>query len=320
MLRSALAAIALSCSGLFAFQPATSVARFKPETTESVFRIPEARLRVDSALALIPVHVTTPDGASVTNLDRDKFQIFEDGVEQKITHFSKDDAPVSIGLVFDTSGSMTTKMRKSSEAAATFFKTANNDDEFFLVEFNDRPKLTVPFTPDSDEICRRIAHTRPFGRTSLLDAIHLAMVQMKNAHNLRKAIVILSDGGDNRSRFTAHEIKNAMLESDVQLYAMGIFDLDDLHKHPIEEQNGPILLSELAEQTGGAMYTVTQIDQLEAVSERISRELRNQYLLGYSPMDAARDGKYRRVKVKINAPDLSNLRTYFRHGYYAPEQ
>jgi Ca-activated chloride channel family protein len=320
MLRSALAAVALSCSGLFAFQPAASLARFKPDPTESVFRIPEARLRVDSALALIPVHVTTADGTSVTNLDRDKFQIFEDGVEQKITHFSKDDAPVSIGLVFDTSGSMTTKMRKSSEAAATFFKTANNDDEFFLVEFNDRPKLTVPFTPDSDEIYRRIAHTRPFGRTSLLDAIHLALVQMKNAHNLRKAIVILSDGGDNRSRFTAHEIKNAMLESDVQLYAMGIFDLDDLHKHPIEEQNGPVLLSELAEQTGGAMYTVAQLDELEAVSERISRELRNQYLLGYSPMDAARDGKYRRVKVKINAPDLSNLRTYFRHGYYAPEQ
>ena len=280
---------------------------------------PEARLRIDSALVLIPVHVTTGEGASVTNLNKGNFEIFEDGVEQRITNFSEDDAPISVGLVFDTSGSMTDKIRKSSKAAATFMKTANPGDEFFLVEFNDRPKLTVPFTPDSDSIFRRISHTRPFGRTSLLDAIHLAMVQMKNAHNLRRAIVIVSDGGDNRSRFTAGEIKEAMIESDVQLYAMGIFD-EDMHKHPVEEQLGPKLLEALAEQTGGEMYTVKKVDELQAVSERISRELRSEYLLGYSPSDAERDGKYRRVKVKLNAPDLPNLRTYFRHGYYAPVQ
>ncbi|HTS49229.1 MAG TPA: VWA domain-containing protein [Bryobacteraceae bacterium] len=326
MTRSTVLGILVFSPCLFAFQPpAARVAvtidpRFDLTTTSGLAHAPEARLRVDSALALIPVHVTTADGTTVTNLARDNFEIFEDGVQQKISHFSKDDAPVSIGLVFDTSGSMNNKMHKSAEAAATFFKTANSDDEFFLVEFNDRPKLTVPFTPDSDLISRRISHTRPFGRTSLLDAIHLAMLQMKNAHNLRKALVILSDGGDNRSRFSASEVKNAMLESDVQLYAMGIFDLDDLHKHPIEEQNGPQLLEELAEQTGGAMYTVDNLDQLEPVSERISRELRSQYLLGYSPSDDERDGKFRRVKVKLNAPELPNLRTYFRHGYYAPAQ
>lgn len=326
MTRSTVLGIIVFSPCLFAFQPpAAQVAitidpRFNLTTTSGIAKIPEARLRVDSALALIPVHVTTPDGTTVTNLARDNFQIFEDGVQQNITHFSKDDAPVSIGLVFDTSGSMNAKMHKSAEAAARFFKTANSDDEFFLVEFNDRPKLTVPFTPDSDLIFRRISRTRPFGRTSLLDAIHLAMVQMKNAHNLRKALVILSDGGDNRSRFSAGEVKNAMLESDVQLYAMGIFDLEDLHKHPIEEQNGPLLLDDLAEQTGGRMFTVDNPDQLEPVSERISRELRSEYLLGYSPSDAERDGKFRRVKVKLNAPDLPNLRTYFRHGYYAPAQ
>jgi VWFA-related protein len=283
--------------------------------------VPEARLRVDSSLALIPVHVTTAAGTSVTNLAKDQFRLFEDGVEQKVTHFSKDDAPLSIGLLFDTSGSMVNKIRKSSEAAATFFKTANPDDEFFLVEFNDRPKLTVPFTPDSDLIYRRIAHTRPYGRTSLLDAIHLAMLQMKSARNLRKAIVIVSDGGDNRSRFTSSEIKNAMLESDVQLYAMGIFDLDDMRKHPQEEQNGPQLLDELAEQTGGRLYTVDKVDDLDSISARISNELRNEYLLGYSPNDDSRDGKYRRVKVKLDMPDgTPDLRVYYRHGYYAPGQ
>ena len=325
MARSIVLGIIVFSSCLSAFQPPTRVAvsidpRFDLATAPAVARIPEARLRVDSALALIPVHVTTADGATVTNLARDNFEIFEDGVEQKITHFSKDDAPVSVGLLFDTSGSMNTKIRKSSEAAATFFKTANEDDEFFLVEFNDRPKLSVPFTSDSGLLFRRISHLRPFGRTSLLDAIHLALGQMKSARNLRKALVILSDGGDNRSRFTASEVKNAMLESDVQLYAMGIFDLDDMHKHPIEEQNGPQLLEDLAEQTGGEMYTVESADKLGPVIERISRELRNQYLLGYSPSDSDRDGKYRRVKVKLNTPDLPNLRTYFRHGYYAPAE
>ncbi len=326
MARSTFLGVVVFCPCLLAFQPpaahvAVSVdSRFNLTSTAGVARLPEARLRVDSALALIPVHVTTADGTSVTNLARDNFQIFEDGVEQTITHFSKDDAPVSIGLVFDTSGSMNTKMRKSAVAAETFFKTANTDDEFFLVEFNDKPKLSVPFTPDSGLISRRISRLRPFGRTSLLDAIHLAMAQMKNAHNLRKALVILSDGGDNRSRYTASEVKNAMLESDVQLYAMGIFDLDDLHKHPIEEQNGPVLLEDLAEQTGGRMFTVDNPDQLARVSERISREIRSEYMLGYSPSDAERDGKFRRVKVKLNTPDLQNLRTYFRHGYYAPAQ
>lgn len=326
MNRSRAAFLPVFCSSLFAFQPpvtpisASISPHFNPGGAESAFRIPEARLRVDSALAQIPVHVTTIDGTSVTNLKRENFKIFEDGVEQQITHFSTDDAPVSIGLLFDTSGSMTSKIQKSSQAAAKFFRTANSDDEFFLVEFNDRPKLSVPFTSDSDDVYRRISHARPYGRTSLLDAIHLALVEMKNAHNLRKAIVIVSDGGDNRSRFTAHEIKNAMLESDVQLYAMGIFDSGDLRKHPIEEQNGPILLSELAEQTGGEMFTVNQLDDLESASEQISRELRNQYLLGYSPNDVSRDGRYRRVVVKLNAPDITELRTYFRHGYYAPQQ
>jgi Ca-activated chloride channel family protein len=326
MTRSTILGIIVFSPCLFAFQrssPQVAVSiepRMNLKTTPEAARYPEARLRIDSALALIPVHVTTAEGTTVTNLERGNFEIFEDGVEQKITTFSKDDAPVSIGLVFDTSGSMINKMRKSAAAVTKFFQTANNGDEFFLVEFSDRPKLSVSLTPDYELISRRISRTRPFGRTSLLDAIHLAMMQMKSAHNLRKALVILSDGGDNRSRFTAGEIKNTMLESDVQLYAMGIFDMDDMHKHPIEEQNGPQLLEDLADQTGGRMFTLANPDQLEPVSERISHELRNQYLLGYSPSDGDRDGKYRRVKVQLNAPDLPNLRTYFRHGYYAPAQ
>jgi VWFA-related protein len=283
--------------------------------------IPRTRLRVDSALVQIPVHVTTASGASVTGLKRDNFHLFEDDVEQKITHFAMEDAPTSIGLLFDASGSMHNKMRQSYEAAAAFFKTANPQDEFFLVEFNERPKLSVTFTPDSDELYQRILRVHPFGRTSLLDAIHLAMVHMKNARSVRKAIVILSDGGDNRSRYTAREIKNAMLESDVQLYAMGIFEPEETRKRTLEEQNGPQLLGDLADQSGGRLYTVDRVDELPLISARIGNELRNQYVLGYVSTNDSRDGKYRHVKVKlVPPPDMPSLRSYNRQGYHAPSE
>jgi VWFA-related protein len=152
---------------------------------------------VDSSLVLIPVHATSATGTSITDLVAPNFQVFEDGVEQKIAYFVKEDAPLSVGLLFDSSGSMMNKIHKSAQAAAAFFKTANASDEFFLVEFGERPKLQMPFTSDSDQIYRKIIHLRPFGRTSLIDAIHLALLQMKNARHPRKAIVILSDGGDN---------------------------------------------------------------------------------------------------------------------------
>jgi Ca-activated chloride channel family protein len=278
-------------------------------------------LRIDSALVEIPVHVTKRDGSAVTSLMKDNFHVFEDGVEQRIHYFTQDDAPLSVGVLFDASGSMHNKMKKSSEAMATFFKTANAQDEFFLVEFSDRAKLTVPFSEDLDAITRRISHIKPFGRTSLLDAIHLATLQMKKAKNSRKAIVIVSDGGDNRSRFTASEIKNAMVESDVQVYAMGIFEQGDAKKLPLEEQNGPRLLDDLAVQTGGRNYPVDNLDDLTSISERISRDLRNEYLIGYSPANAARDGKYRQIRLQVTAPpELPELRTYYRHGYYAPVQ
>jgi Ca-activated chloride channel family protein len=302
-----LAALFLICSAAPAFQ-------FSPGE-------PAAHIRVDSSLVLIPVHVTTPLGTTVTDLGRENFELFEDDVEQRITYFTKEDAPLSIGLLFDSSGSMHNKMRQSSEAAATFFKTANADDEFFLIEFNDRPKLTVPFTPDSAEIFRRIVHSRPFGRTSLLDAVHLALGEMKNARHMRKAIVVLSDGGDNRSRHNRIEIANAMRESDVQLYAMGIFDSADYPRHTPEERNGPQLLDALASETGGRLYTVDKLDDLPSISARIGNELRDQYLLGYSPANASRDGKYRHVKLSVTPPsDSPNLRMNYRHGYQAPAE
>jgi VWFA-related protein len=267
---------------------------------------------------LVPAQVTNVFGTPITDLHKGDFRVFEDGVEQPITKFSREDAPLSIGLVFDISGSMRNKIKKATEAAAAFFKTSNQQDEFFLVEFSDRPKLTVPFTSDPDEVYDRIAHTKPFGRTSLLDAIHLAMGEMKHAQNTRKALVVVSDGGDNRSRHTEREIKNAMLESDVEVYAMGIFD-EDAPKHSLEEQKGPKLLEELADQTGGREYPVNSLDDLPSISARIGNQLRNQYLLGYAPLKSERDGKYRIINVRVTPQaEIPDLRVYYRHGYYSP--
>lgn len=302
--------------------PLVSIApRIRPGTVADLAAYPRADLRIDVPVALIPVHVTTALGTTVSNLAKSSFRLYEDGVEQKITQFAKEDAPMSVGIVFDCSGSMQTKIQKSSEAVQVFFKIANPEDEFFLVEFSDRPKLAVPFTRDSDEIYRRILHERAGGRTALLDAIQMALTQMKQAHNLRKAIVIFSDGGDNRSRYTEREVKEAMLESDVQVYALGIFDLENPKKKTREEQEGPQLLSELAEETGGKHFPVERLDELPGICDRIGNELRNQYLLGYTPANEARDGRYRRVKVVL-APEVRpvGLKAYYRQGYYAPTQ
>jgi len=268
---------------------------------------------------VIPAWVSTATGASVTSLSKENFRISDESVDQPISYFIKDDAPLSIGLLFDTSGSMRDKMDKASEAVAAFLKTSNPEDEFFLVEFNDRAKLVVPFTRDSDAIYERVSHTKPVGKTSLFDAIQVALTQMKKAKRTRKAIVIISDGGDNWSRHTARDIRNALLESDVQLYAMGIFDAEFTSKSPRENRNGPALLDELANQTGGRQYPVSNLNDLPSISSKIGIDLRNEYLLGYYPVES-RDGKYHHVTVKLAVPDdMPPLRANYRKGYYATE-
>ncbi|MBV9294905.1 MAG: VWA domain-containing protein, partial [Acidobacteriaceae bacterium] len=270
---------------------------------------------------LINVTVTDPLNRFVTGLEKEHFRVFEDKIEQDITQFSSEDAPISIGLVFDTSGSMGAKLQKSRQAAAEFFKTANPVDEFFLVQFNDRPELTVPFTTDTDKIQSTLTFTQSKGRTALLDSVYLAMHEMKKAHNPRKALLIISDGGDNSSRYTETEIKNAVREADVQIFAIGIFESMSNRGRTPEEASGPSLLNELAEQTGGREYAVENIAELPDIAAKIGIELRNEYILGYTPKNKERDGKYRRVQVKLNQPrGLPPLRAYFRLGYYAPTQ
>ena len=280
-----------------------------------------ADIRVDTTLVLIPVAVTDPMSRFVTGLDRENFKVYEDKIEQQISQFSSEDAPLSIGIVFDTSGSMGAKLTRSRQAVSQFMKTANPQDEFFLVVFNDRPELAQAFTKETEEIQNRLTFTQAKGRTALLDGVYMAMSQMKKAHNPRKAILIISDGGDNSSRYTETEVRNAVREADVQIYAIGIFEPISGRGRTTEELNGPGLLNEISEQTGGRHFAVDNLAELPDVAAKIGIELRNEYVLGYTPRNLTRDGKYRRVQVKlVKTAGLPPLKAMFRTGYYAPTQ
>jgi Ca-activated chloride channel family protein len=295
--------------------PATIAPRAKSNAPSAPS--PKANIRVDTNLVLVPVNVTDPLSRFVTGLEESDFQIFEDGIRQKIVSFGNEDAPLSIGIVFDTSGSMGAKLSLSRLSVVEFFKTANPEDEAFLVEFSSRPELVVPFTHDLSEIQNRLLSTRPSGSTALLDGVTLAMQTMKKASNPRKAMIVITDGGDNHSRYTFSEVRNRVREADVQIYAVGIFGGGF---GSAEEYYGPSLLSALSEPTGGHHF-VAALNQLPDIASKIGVELRNQYLVGYTPANPARDGKYRSIKVTVLQPrGLPKLKAFWRRGYYSPTQ
>jgi len=280
-----------------------------------------ADIRIDKQMVLVPVAVTTPTGQYVTGLDKENFKVFENNVEQQIESFTSEDAPMSVGVVFDTSGSMGNKLQRSRQAVAEFMKSANPEDEFLLVQFNDQAELTVHFTPDTEQIQNRLMFVQSRGRTALLDGVYMAMNEMKKARNPRKAILIISDGGDNSSRYTQSEVRNFVREADVQIYAIGIFEAAGARGRTPEEADGPDLLRDLAEQTGGRDFEVDNIGEMPDVAAKIGLELRNQYMLGYSPKNKDRDGKFRRIQVKlVKTQGLGQISPRWRLGYYAPTQ
>jgi Ca-activated chloride channel homolog len=279
----------------------------------------QASFRADTNLVVIPVSVTDTANRFVLGLRKEDFKLFDDGVEQSISHFSGEDIPLSVGLAFDTSGSMDFKMMTSRDAAGLFLKTLNADDQAFLVEFNDKVDLSVGFTSHPEEIRGALDKVQPRGLTALLDAVKFSLGEMKNAKNPRKAIVIISDGGDNHSTYTAAQIESLVREADVEIYAMGVFDpLLSLGLTP-EEVSGPKLLSEIASQTGGRAFAASISSDLPSVAARIAIELRNQYVIGYYPKNQARDGKYHTVEIKVSQPaGVPPVKMHWRQGYYAP--
>jgi len=276
------------------------------------------RIQVNVNLVLIPLTVTDPLDRLVTGLDKENFFLYEHDRLQNIKTFSSEDAPVSIGIILDLSGSMSSKFTRARQSVVEFMKTANPQDEFFVIGFNDRPEVITDFTNSADDVDARLAMVKPGKRTALLDAIYMGLNKIKNARYQRKALVIVSDGGDNRSRYTESEVRSVVRESDVQMYAIGIFDQ---YAPTMEERLGPLLLNDLCEDTGGRMFRVDDAGDMGDIAAKISAELRNEYVLGYRSDDDKHDGKWRKVKVKLVPPSgLPPLTVHARNGYYAPLQ
>ncbi len=279
----------------------------------------DARIRVDVNLVQVPLTVTDPMNRLVTGLEKDNFYLYDNNIGQTIKYFSSQDAPLTIGIIFDLSGSMSSKFVRARKALTEFLRTSNPQDEFFVVGFNDRPAVIVDYTSDPDDVEARMVMLKPENRTALIDAVYLGIDHLRQARYERKALLIISDGGDNRSRYTEGELRRVVRESDVQIYAIGIFDS---YAPTTEEQLGPELLKDICEMTGGRMFNVGgDVSDLQDVATRISAELRNEYVIGYTPSEVKHDGNWRKLKVRlVPPPGLPQLTVHFRQGYYAPSE
>jgi Ca-activated chloride channel family protein len=272
-------------------------------------------IRQNVDLVLVPVSVTDGMERLVTGLGRSNFQVLEGKKVQEIRHFSNEDAPVSLGVIVDTSGSMKDKVERVREAVTQFCEIANVEDEFFMITFSDEPHMARDFTNTAEDIEKELLYINPRGRTALLDAIYMGIEKMRQARYSKKALLVISDGGDNHSRYDEREVKSAAKESDVMIYAIGTLDR---YVPTQEEMLGPGLLANVAQVTGGRAFTLENPNEMPAVAHRIGTELRTQYVLGYRPEKAPHDGKWHKISVKLKLPaKLSFLRVHAKTGYYA---
>ncbi len=270
-------------------------------------------LRVDSNLVLVPLTVTDKLGRPVTGLEKENFRVFDNKVEQKITQLGMDDEPVAVGFIFDVSGSIGGALEQYRRATHEFFTSADEKDEFFLVEFQSSAKLVVPLTRQVNQIEYQIMMTKSAGLTSLYDAVYLAASEIRKSKLTKKALILVSDGGENNSRYTYTELKNALRETDALLYSIG-----PSPDHTWGDNDGR-LLKDISELTGGRLIEMERMD-LADLAQKIIVDLRNRYVIGYVPEDRTRDGKYHHIQVQIVPPrGLGKLTAHWRTGYYAPE-
>ena len=275
-------------------------------------------MKVNVNLVLVPVTIMDGMNRLVQGLDRNSFQVLEGKIEQQIRYFSSEDAPVSMGIILDISGSMKSKLDRAREAVVRFINDANPDDEFFMVTFSDKPELVSDFTQNVEDIQGKLLYAAPKGRTALLDAIYMGIAKMRQAKHQRKALLIISDGGDNHSRYTEREIVSLVKEADVMIYGIGIYN----HYFPTQEEMlGPELLRSISEVTGGTSFSIDDPNDLVDAAKSVGIMLRNQYLLGYRPAATKKDGKWHKIKIIFRRPKKLKLpgtfHVYARSGYYA---
>ena len=273
--------------------------------------------RTNVNLVLVPVTVLDHAGRLVSGLRSDNFTISDNKLPQTIKYFSREDLPISLTVILDTSGSMGAKIRDARHAALEIFESSNPHDEFNLITFGDKPQ-NLDATDSLEDMRNSLTLVQPEGYTALWDAMYVGLAQLRQARYGRKAIVIISDGGDNHSRYTEKEIKSLLEEADVQVYAIGLFEKS---VRTFEERMGPLRLDEITSMTGGRTFSVHDRNELARAVTQISLELKNQYVLGYYPRSSERDGKWRRIQVQLKSVDTpAKLRVRARKGYYGPAE
>lgn len=301
--------------------PALMVARAgrsqKPQANSADKAPQNQTLKVDVDLTLVNATVTDPLNRYVSGLEQEHFQVWEDKIEQKIEYFSSEDVPMSLGMIFDVSGSMKDKISTSRDAAVTFLKTGNPDDEYFLVEFANRPEIASDFTTDISKLQSKIIFAPAKGMTAMYDAVYVGLEKLKTGNNPKKALLLITDGEDNRSRYTFQNVKEFVKEQDVQIYAIGI--TDEWGSQLSAGRTGRAMLEELADLTGGRAFFPDSVNELEDICTKIAIELKNQYVIGYHSTNVAKDGKWRKLRVKVNPPKgIQHLNVKSKAGYYAP--
>ena len=277
-----------------------------------------ARLRADSNLVLINATVVDGSDRFVTDLGKTDFRVFEGGVLQRIATLSTEEVPVSAVIVFDASGSMKRSIAMAGQALQAFLDTANPADEFSVVTVRSHPDLSLPFVRDPEELVRCLAGIKGDGQTALLDAVYMAAGYVRKGSNPRKAVLVISDGEDNHSRYTESELLDALRETDVTLYSIGVNvrSVSYASGEPAE-RTGADVLSEMAEATGGRYFEAWSPKELPGIMARI--DIRRQYVLGYSPVPLKPDGKYHHVELRLaRQARQRHLRAFARPGYYAP--
>jgi Ca-activated chloride channel family protein len=272
---------------------------------------PAFKANVD--LVLVNVTVTDSDDRLVSNLRASDFSLLDGKHSQQIRYFSSEDAPISVAVILDTSRSMRNKFDQVGSAAMEFFRCSNPQDEFTVVAFADAPRLVADFTSSPEEVEAALQPVQAEGFTALWDAIYAGLTQMRKAHYGKKALLVISDGGDNHSRYTQGEIKSVLKEADVEVYAIDIFER--YPKTP-EEKSGLLALDEVTSVTGGRVFLTHDSNELHRAVRQISDELRTQYVLGYLPGQSARDGKWHKIKIQLNVPKSRKLRAHAKKGYY----
>jgi len=274
-------------------------------------------LKVDVDLVLVNATVTDSLNRYVSGLGQEHFQIWEDKLEQKIAYFSAEDVPISLGVIFDVSGSMKDKISTARDAAVTFLKTGNPEDEYFLVEFANRPEVAADFTTDVSKLQSKLIFTPAKGMTALYDAVYVGLEKLKEGTNPKKALLLITDGEDNRSRYTFQNVKDFVKEQDVQIYAIGI--TDEWNSQLGAGHTGRAMIEELSDLTGGRAFFPDSVYELEDICTKIAVELKNQYIIGYHSSNAAKDGKWRKLRMKVNPPKgIQHLNVRSKAGYYAP--